>query len=310
MRTLRRAFEILFFLIERAVTAALYPVCLLRETLGGAAGVPILTYHQVGGRPSCHDRVSPERFERQIRAILDAGYRVIPLSELIHVLEQGRVRELRRAAVLTFDDGYRGQFAFAYPILRWNRLPATFFVTAGSIGTNTFFPHLSFLNAARASETSPPLAWLPLSWDELKEMAGHGIDIEPHAVSHRPLGHLDAAEAAFEARRSKQLLERRLGVPADLFAYPFGWEACGDFHRGIQDILRATGYRAACTTAVGRSGPGVDPLALPRIPMEQGDGPFRVRCKLAGAYDWVGMAKTLWQRLAQREDRVEILCRP
>ena len=305
MKALRRAFETLFFLIERAVTAALYPVCLLRKTLGAPAGVPILMYHQVGGRPSCHDRVSPERFERQIRAILDAGYRVIPLSELIHVLKQGRVADLGRAAVLTFDDGYRGQFAFAYPILRWNRLPATFFVTAGSIGTNTFFPHLSFLNAAPESETSPPLAWLPLSWDEVKEMAGHGIDIEPHAASHRSLGHLAAEEAASEALESKELLERRLGVPVDLFAYPLGWEAYGDFHRGNQDVLRATGYRAACTTMVGRSGPGVDPLALPRIPMEQGDGPFRVRCKLAGAYDWVGAAKSLWQRLAVREERVD-----
>ena len=305
MRALRRAFETLFFLIERAVTAALYPVCLLRKTLGGPARVPILMYQQVGGRPSCHDRVSPERFERQIRAILDAGYRVIRLSELIHALEQGQVGDLRRAAVLTFDDGYRGQFVFAYPVLRWNRLPATFFVTPESIGTNTFFPHLSFLNTTRESETSPPLAWLPLSWDEVREMAGHGIDIESHAVSRRSLGHLAAAEAAFEARRSKELLERRLGVPVDLFAYPFGWEAYGDFHRGIQDILRATGYRAACTTVVGRSGPGVDPLALPRIPMEQRDGPFRVRCKLAGAYDWVGAVKSLWQRLALREERAD-----
>src|SRR2546425_9283540 len=151
MRALRRVFETLFFLIERAVTAALYPVCLLRKALGGPAGVPILMYHQVGGRPSCHDRVSPERFERQIRAILDAGYRVIPLSELIRILQEGPAADLRRSAVLTFDDGYRGQFVFAYPILRWNRLPATFFVTAGSIGTNTFFPRLSFLNDALES---------------------------------------------------------------------------------------------------------------------------------------------------------------
>ena len=39
--------------------------------------------------------------------------------------------------------------------------------------------------------------------------------------------------------------------------------------------------------------------------MEEGDGPFRVRCKLAGAYDWVGSVKSLWQRLAAREDRVD-----
>jgi peptidoglycan/xylan/chitin deacetylase (PgdA/CDA1 family) len=213
--------------------------------------------------------------------------------------------DLGRAVVLTFDDGYRGQFAFAYPILRWHRLPATFFVTAGYLGTNRFFPHLALETAAAGNGASPSPAWLPLSWDEVKEMAGHGIGIASHAVSHRSLGRLAAEEAEFEVRRSKEVLERRLGIRVDLFAYPFGSRAYGDFDRGIEDILRGTGYRGACTSVVGRSGPGVDPLALPRIPMEDGDGPFRVRCKLAGAYDWVGVVKSLWQRLAARQERVD-----
>src|SRR5881628_3139424 len=70
-------------------------------------------------------------------------------------------------------------------------------------------------------------------------------------------------------------------------------------------MLRASGYRGACTTVIGRSGAVDDPYALPRIPMENGDGPFRVRCKLAGAYDWVGGVKSFCQRLLTRPDRID-----
>jgi hypothetical protein len=31
-----------------------------------------------------------------------------------------------------------------------------------------------------------------------------------------------------------------------------------------------------------------------------------MRCKLAGAYDWVGALKSRWQALAPREERVDL----
>ena len=60
--TLRSCAETLFFCLERAVTAALYPWCLLRRRLGARPRVPILMYHQVGrpveGVPACTACVS------------------------------------------------------------------------------------------------------------------------------------------------------------------------------------------------------------------------------------------------------------
>jgi peptidoglycan/xylan/chitin deacetylase (PgdA/CDA1 family) len=301
MSVLKRVLSRLLIPVERAVTAALYPVCRLRESLSGTVKVPILMYHQVGppvdGGPPRPDCVSPRSFERQMHAILDAGYRVIALHDLVHLLDAGRLEDLRRSVVLTFDDGYRGQFVFACPVLQRLRLPSTFFVTTGIVGKPAFFPHLAIQPAPGGA--SPPLAWLPLSWDEVKEMARQGIDIGSHAVTHRSLGRLAADEAETEAWLSKEILERRAGTKVDLFAYPFGSEAWGDFDRSLEDTLRRSGYRGACTRAIGRSGPGSDPLALPRIPMEERDGPFRVRCKLAGAYDWVGPLVSLWQRLTE-----------
>ena len=308
MAGLRRCAEAVFFCVERAVTAALYPWCMLRRGLGAGVRVPILMYHQIGppleGVPACQDHVTPQQFERQIQAILEAGYRVIPLSTLIRKLQEDAAPDLRRSVVLTFDDGFRGQFIHAYPVLRRRRLPATLFVVAGYLGKDVFFRHLSASGAAARGGPLPP-AWLPLSWDEVREMARHGVTIGSHSLSHRSLGVLSGAEVEMEVHRSKEVLEERLGVPVELFAYPFGSQAYGDFHSSHAELLRRSGYRAACTTVIGPSGAGADLYALPRIPMEDADGPFRVRCKLQGAYDWVGRVKFLWQRLSARQDRVD-----
>jgi len=305
---LRRCAEALFFRVEHAVTAALYPWCLLRRRLGAGIRIPILMYHQIGrpvqGVPSCRDCVSPERFERQIRAILDAGYRVVPLAAVVRGLMEGAAPDRGRCVVLTFDDGFRGQFVHAYPVLRRHRLPAAMFVVAGYVGKDALFRHLTVADTESAGGP-PPADWLPLSWDDVREMRRHGIDIGSHSLSHRSLGVLSPGEAEFEIRRSREVLEENLGVSVDLFAYPFGSRVYGDFDRDLEELLRRSGYRGACTTVVGRAGAGADLYALPRLPMEDGDGPFRVRCKLAGAYDWVGRVKSCWQRLLMREDRVD-----
>ncbi|HKB07138.1 MAG TPA: polysaccharide deacetylase family protein [Candidatus Polarisedimenticolia bacterium] len=309
MIAFRRCAEALFYVLERAVTAALHPWFLLRGRLAAPVKVPILLYHQVGrpveGAPACRDSVPPDRFERQIRSVLDAGYRVIPLSSLIEALRSGRLSELKRSVVLTFDDGFRGQFVHAYPVLQRLRLPATLFMVAGYAGRYSFLRHLGLEDPPAARGATPPLAWLPLSWDELKEMQRHGIEIGSHSLSHRSLGVLSDSEAAFEAHSSRRMLEEHLGAPISLFAYPFGSPVYGDFDPNLEEMLRAQGYVAACTTVIGRCAEGADLYAMPRIPMEDADGPFRVRCKLSGAYDWVGRVKAIGQRLLERKERVD-----
>lgn len=306
---LRHCLERLFFMVERILTALLYPCYLLWERFGGQVRVPILMYHQISrplkGLRSCQDCVSPERFEMQIGELLRAGYRVISLASLVKLLEESSSALLKRCVVLTFDDGYRDQFLNAYQILRRYQLSATFFLVTGYLGKNTFFPHLSLESAPIWPVHQPPSGWLPLSWDGAEEMARNGMEIGSHSVSHRSLGCMGPREVEAEVRRSKEMLEQRLGLRVVFFAYPFGSEAYGDFDREIQAILHDAGYRGACTTVVGTNGLGMEPFALRRIPIEEGDGPFRLRCKLVGAHNWVGVVKNFWQRLVAREDRVD-----
>ena len=302
----RDALERCFFFVERLITALLYPVCLLLGLLGRKTRVPILMYHQIGrplpGAGPGGEAVSSGCFARQMLALRRAGYRVIPLGALARRPEQRPGTGPGRVAVLTFDDGLRGQMLHAVPVLERLGLPATFFLVAGAIGTERPLPHLG---ADPSAGGRTPAEWLPLSWDEARRLRERGFEIGSHALSHRSLGGLEPAEIETEVRLSKEILERRLGVRVETFAYPFGSRAYGDFGPATRDLLRGAGYRAACTTVVGTNRPGSDALALRRLPVEEADGPFRLRCKLAGAYDWVGPVKSLWQRLVPRQDRVD-----
>ncbi|HVH31858.1 MAG TPA: hypothetical protein VNA31_09390, partial [bacterium] len=61
-----------------------------------------------------------------------------------------------------------------------------------------------------------------------------------------------------------------------------------------------------CTTVVGRTDGNADLFALRRIPVDEGDGPFRIRCKVIGAFDWTGPVKEFWQRTMPRKERVDL----
>jgi len=94
----------------------------------------ILMYHRVA-RPA-HDpwglSVSPERFAAQM-AWLAARRDVLPMADFVERLQQGTLP--RRAAAVTFDDGYVDNLRVAKPILAQLGVPATVFIATGFIGS-------------------------------------------------------------------------------------------------------------------------------------------------------------------------------
>ena len=94
----------------------------------------ILLYHRVNpDSDPFFPAVSVNVFEAQMR-YLATNFRVRSLSEILRRLRQGKGIEPLTIAI-TFDDGYRDNYSFAYPILKKYHLPATVFVATGFIGT-------------------------------------------------------------------------------------------------------------------------------------------------------------------------------
>jgi peptidoglycan/xylan/chitin deacetylase (PgdA/CDA1 family) len=90
----------------------------------------ILIYHRVVPEPDplVPDQVCAAEFDSHL-AVLRRWFTVLPLREAAAKLRNGALP--RRAACVTFDDGYSDNATVALPILRRHGVPATFFVATG-----------------------------------------------------------------------------------------------------------------------------------------------------------------------------------
>ena len=91
-----------------------------------------------------------------------------------------------------------------------------------------------------------------LSWSQITEAAGAGIEIGAHSRQHPQLDQLSRTALREELRVSKAQLEDRLGRPVPGLAYPFGYSSAA-----VREEARDAGHGYAC--AVGNTLPGPGP---------------------------------------------------
>ncbi len=115
----------------------------------------------------------------------------------------------QNGVVITFDDGDKSIYRYAFPILKKYGIRAVVFLIVDYIGKDDYW------DMALIGRRSPHL-----SWDEIHEMKEWGIEFGSHTMSHRNLTKLSADEVEYELRESKRSLEQRLG-DVNCISYPF-----------------------------------------------------------------------------------------
>ncbi len=91
----------------------------------------VLGYHSVGKHEfPMYCRFPKRAFSEQMRYI-KRHYRVLSLRQMAEELHNPSAQ--RQSVVVTFDDGYLGTYTDAFPVLREYGIPATVYLTAGSI---------------------------------------------------------------------------------------------------------------------------------------------------------------------------------
>lgn len=98
----------------------------------------ILLYHRIARPPidPWNLCVSPENFAAHVAALQQYA-RVVPLTELLAATVSAPTE--RPPVAITFDDGYVDNLRVALPILTEAGVPATVFVTTGSLGSDQPF---------------------------------------------------------------------------------------------------------------------------------------------------------------------------
>lgn len=212
--------------------------------------LPVLLYHSVTDSPAAgfeRFTVRPDQFESHLDYILDDDRLVMPLGEIAahmaagHPLPEG-------AMAVTFDDGLADFARHAWPHLQARGMPATLYAVAGFVGDRS--------------------RWLPgeaghmpmLTADELSALAGDGVEIGAHSMTHPQLDLVPPASARREIVESKDVLEQILGREVATFAYPHGHHT-----RAVRNLVVDAGYTSAAAVRNMLSHERDDVFAIARV---------------------------------------------
>jgi peptidoglycan/xylan/chitin deacetylase (PgdA/CDA1 family) len=225
----------------------------------------VLCYHAVSALWPSALAVSPELLRWQLERLLARGYQGTTFAEV------ARGEAPRKAVAVTFDDGYRSNLTQGLPVLKELGIPATVFVPTAHMGTET---PMSWPGIDNWIGTEHEHELMPLSWEELRQLQGHGWEVASHTVSHPHLPAIDDEALARELGDSKRACERELGTTCATLAYPYG-----DHDDRVADAARDAGYEAAAMLAMGPD----DRYRWPRVGVWRGDAGRRFAIKTAVA---------------------------
>ena len=110
----------------------------------------------------------------------------------------------------------------------------------------------------------PPTQYLPLTWEQIRELDSSGIEIGSHTVTHPILTRISIEKLRYELRESRARLESVLGHKVELLGYPNG-----DHNAAVQFEAARAGYTCAVTADYGLNNGRTNLLALKRIHTEQ-----------------------------------------
>ena len=201
------------------------------------AQVVIFGYHRFVNSVRHPDtEITPAAFEEQMKELKDKGISVVGLQDFL-AWKRGEKAIPPKAAIITFDDGWRSQYDVAWPILKKYGFPHTMFI---------------YTEGVRGGHYGGGEA---ISWEQLGEMRDAGVDIQAHSETHPDLRKpydkiakkkLDQAGyeqwLENEIGRSKRTLEEKLGIKVNCFAVPYG-----NINDRVREVAKKEGYEAVFT---------------------------------------------------------------
>jgi peptidoglycan/xylan/chitin deacetylase (PgdA/CDA1 family) len=150
------------------------------------------------------------------------------------------------------------------------------------IGQLKYLPMAERLQQVSRLAASVPYALpqqLMMSSEQVRQLHRAGMGIGAHTANHPILAALPPEAAQAEIAAGRQALERIIGAPVPLFAYPNG-KPGSDYRAEHVAMVKAMGFEGAVSTAWGASRGPHDVFQLPRFtPWDR--SPLRYLLRLA-----------------------------
>ncbi|MCF8185847.1 MAG: polysaccharide deacetylase family protein [Sulfuritalea sp.] len=194
--------------------------------------IKVLMYHSISDAGLYFDNsVSEADFISQMN-YLYKHYSVLKISQ------EGQISGYDSTKVnilITFDDGFKDNFTIAAKVLARYQFSGIFFVIGECLQRGS---PPAFVNS-KMYKSRESQAYKTFTTNDALEMINMGMTIGSHGQTH-----IDYAKHSFEAARSdalisKSCIETQLGVPVELFAFPWGrfrakhLEPCKKYYKRI-----------------------------------------------------------------------------
>jgi len=197
--------------------------------------------------------VSPDDFKAQMKWLKDHGYQAVTLDQVYNAWFKG-AEIPEKPVVISFDDGYKGQYVYARPVLRTLGWPGVL-----SLIVNTLNP---------GGELSTAL---------VRQLINDGWELDSHTETHADVATLSGAELQREVGQSRADLQHQFHVPVNFFCYP-----SGSYDAQAEQAVKDAGYLGATTTQEGLASKD-HMYTLDRIRISNTDGVNGLQTKLQQA---------------------------
>lgn len=242
-RSMLEAEAVAHFPVEHQINYVKSTVLSVKQPLTVAkkielTALPILMYHHIRVYKNAKDivgqrlSVDPAHFAEQLDEIKKLGYQTVTFKDLA----DGNIPA--KPIILTFDDGYRDVYEYAYPELLKRNMTAVFFIITDVIGDPAY-----------------------MTSAQIQDLSKHDFEIGSHTLTHPGLALLKPDKQKTEIFDSKTKLEKLLGQPVISFCYPYG-----NYNDETVKLVKEAGYLYATTTKTGEA-ETQSPFLLKRLRM-------------------------------------------
>jgi peptidoglycan/xylan/chitin deacetylase (PgdA/CDA1 family) len=204
-----------------------------------------------------------EEFRSQMEWLKKAGFRGLNVAEALRYSDEPGV-------CITFDDGCETDLLAAAPILKEFGFHATFYLTAGFLGTPGY-----------------------LSENQVRELDGLGFDIGCHSMTHPYLSDLDGQELGREIVEAKLKIEEIVNHPIFHFSCPGG-----RYDGRTLETARRAGFRTVANSEFHSNSRETSHYKLGRVAILR-DMPIH-------QFDAICHGRSLWKKRWQSRARLGV----
>lgn len=226
--------------------------------------VAVLMYHHISEKDEGPITIKPQLFRDQLDYLQKNNYNFISLQQFREFMAGGSIPD--NAVLVTFDDGYKSFYDYAYPYLKEKQIPAVHFLITKDLENpkGSFFPSLTPEEIREMRKDFPDIEVQSHTHNMHNKYQEKPYMTNPVAKANGQLENQQEYENRISSDFSKSVEELRpfyeQDQPVDTLAYPFGYHSPKS-----DELAQKAGLRFGFTVQPGIIKPDSNPMSLPRI---------------------------------------------